>query len=289
MLMSVFLFALGSSVFAGPANRQKPDLSAAPGRLGEQDRKDGAPTKLAAREFDNVLQQLPGGTMDWTSLRLRVDSRSDHQVGAWKDRRIQEQDALDSIAPTVERLLKRILVTADRTAGDLMEASGAMGAGLSERAHDWQVVETRYHDDGGVEMSAELDVRAWLQPALTELTAGPAPDTDPEGPTGVLIDARGLPFVPGLVPTVQTDDGRTLVQVSTFAREVGRREAPVVYVTDPADPRAARRIGDHPIMGRATEAAGAVLIVAPTSPLASTPQLPVLVANRRIVVVVDSQ
>ncbi len=253
---------------------------------------DGAPAEdgaaLPTRTFAEVVQHLPGGTMDWTNLRLRVDSRSDHQVGAWKDRRIQEQDALDSIAPTLDRLVRRLLVTADKSAGDLMATEGPMSAGLRQRANDWQVVETRYQGDGGVEMSAERDVRAWLQPALAELTAGPMPELDPEGPTGLLIDARGHDFVPGLIPTVRTSSGRTLVQAAAFARVLGERRAPVVYVTDPADPRAARRIGERPLLATVTGAGGALLTVAETSPLATTPEVPVLVATRRIVVVVDS-
>lgn len=250
-------------------------------------RVEAQPPAVPARDFPDVVQPLPGGTMDWTNLRLRVESRSDHQVGAWKDRRIQEQDALDSIAPTLDGLVRRLLVTAEKSAGDLMSAEGSLAAGLRQRADDWQVVESRYHSDGGVEMSAELDVRLWLQPALAELTAGPLPEIDPDGATGILIDARGQPFVPGLLPTVRTSSGRSLVQAAAFARVLGDRKPPVVYVTDPADPRAARRIGERPILAVATGAGGALLTVEEGVPIASSPEVPVLVATRRVVIVVD--
>ena len=240
-----------------------------------------------ARGFDDVVEALPGGSVNWTELTLTVESRSDRRVGAWKDRRVQEQDALDSLGPTLDGLVRRVRVTSAATAGDLMALPGALGAGLIERSADWKITETRYMGDGGVEMSAVLDLRAWLAPALAELTAGPVPDLPPEGPTGLVIDARGLGFSPALVPTVRAQSGQEVLSAAALARVVGDRQPPIVYVADPADPRAAARAGDRPLLARAVSAEGASVTVPTSSPMVTDPAAPLLIAARKVVLVVD--
>ena len=162
---------------------------------------------------------------------------------------------------------------------------------LEEGARSWQVEETRYHQGGGVEMSATIDLRTWLFPALGKLATATAPRDEQlakEGhPTGIVVDARGLPFQPSLVPSITTGDDRPVVRAQLLAPALDARAAPVVYVTDPADPRAAARAGDAPLFAQAISAHGAELVLATGSSLADAPSVPALVAARRLVVVVD--
>jgi hypothetical protein len=253
---------------------------------------DAEPKSAAAAEtevvFAEAVRPVGPGTVDWTNLQLVVDSRSDRRVGAWKDRRVQEQDALDSIAPRMDAAARRVPIAADATAGDLFSES-EVGTRLEEGARGWQISETRYHQSGGVEMAATLDLRTWLLPAISQLATAEPPqlDTSEGAPTGLVIDARGLPFEPSLVPTVSTADDRAVVKASLLAPSIDARAAPVVYVTDPADPRAYRRAGASPLFARATSADGAVLVLGAGDPVVPTPSVAALVAARRIVVVVD--
>jgi len=252
-----------------------------------------APTESVPgpRVYENAVRQVGPGEVNWTDMRLVVDSRSDRTVGAWKDRKVQEQDALDSIGPRIDAAARRVPVTSGSTAGDLFEVGGEVGARLEEGARGWQIDETRYHQGGGVEMSASINLRTWLLPALTGLATASAPSSEvwtAEGrPTGLVIDARGLPFQPSLVPTVTTVDDRPVLGAQLLAPAIDARAAPVVYVTDPADPRAAARAGDAPMFAQAVSARGAKLVLAAGSKMADAPELSDLVAGRRIVVVVD--
>jgi len=250
-----------------------------------------SPPAPGPRVYENAVRQVGPGEVDWTDMRLVVDSRSDRTVGAWKDRRVQEQDALDSIGPRMDAAARRVPVTSDSTAGDLFTLGDDVGARLEEGARSWQIEETRYHQGGGVEMSAAINLRTWLLPALAGLATAEAPSskvwTEEGHPTGLVIDARGLPFQPSLVPTVTTVDDRSVVRAQLLAPALDARAAPVVYVTDPADPRAAARAGDAPLFAQAVSARGAELVLAAGSRLADAPELSTLVAARRIVVVVD--
>jgi hypothetical protein len=238
--------------------------------------------------FEEAVRSVGPGRVNWTNLQLVVDSRSDRRVGAWKDRRMQEQDALDSIAPRMEEAAHRVPVTANATAGDLY-TGGEVGERLEEGARGWQISETRYHESGGVEMAATLDIRTWLLPALAQLaTAEPiTADMSDMAATGLVVDARGLPFELSLVPTIATVDAQPIVKASLLAPAMDARAAPVVYVTDPADPRAYARAGARPMFARATSADGASLMLAPDASITPSPAVAALVAGRRVVVIVD--
>jgi hypothetical protein len=238
-------------------------------------------------EFPHVVQELESARIDWTLLKLYVDSRSDRTVGAWKDRRVQEQDALDSVGPRLVALAHELPVGPATQVSDLLAKGGELEISLEEGLQTWQVIETRYHRTGGVEMTAALSFGVWLQPAI-EALVGPNPETLPvDGPTGILIDARGLPFQPAVVPRLETAEGQVLMDVNALGKDAGDRPIPVVFVTDPADPRVVGRVGKRPLMVRAGSALDSRLILSPQSPLALDPTVPVLVSARRVVVVLD--
>ncbi|HCH64063.1 MAG TPA: hypothetical protein DFR83_14760, partial [Deltaproteobacteria bacterium] len=145
------------------------------------------------------------------------------------------------------------------------------------------------HESGGVEMAATLDLRTWLLPALTELAIADAPrlGTADGAPTGIVVDARGLPFEPSLVPSISTVDAQPVLRANLLAPALDARAAPVVYVTDPADPRAFKRAGARPLFSRAVSADGAALVLAPGGSLSPSAVVSGLVAARRVVIVID--
>lgn len=235
-----------------------------------------------------VRDPRANGYVDWTSLDLIVSSRSDLVVGAWKDRRVQEQDALDSLPPRLAAAAASLRVTPDTTVADLLGDGGPTAVALEDGMKSWYIEETRYHPTGGVEMDAALDIGVWLRPALSALaTATPAPLVA-GGATGLVIDARGLPFEPCLAPSVSTADGRPVLRAQLLGEDVARVSTPVVYVSSAADPLAWKRAGDAPLFARASAAQGGELLLDPTSALAADPATPGLVAAGKVVIVVGA-
>ena len=240
-------------------------------------------------DFPPVVEDTPSGRINWTELRLEVTARSDRTVGAWKDRRVQEQDAVDRLAPMMTALAEQVSVTPSQQADDLMDADEDLGRRLKGSLSDWRVSETRYQAGGGVEMDAALDLEAWLQPALQSLARpGEAPEPS-EGPTGIVIDARGLSYSPSMAPTVLLADGTVVARAQVLAAGTLRLRSPVLYVTDPADPRAAERAGVDPLFAQATAVQGGGLVLAAASAAGVHPDLPKLVAGGRVVLVVETR
>lgn len=245
---------------------------------------------LAAEpESTGVVEALPGGSIDWTRLVMTVTVQSDQRVGAWMDRRLQEQDAMDRLGPQVRLLADRVRVTPDTLVADVLAGEGDLARRVGDALSGWEVVEARYHEAGAVELSAELDLRRSLKPVLTSLATTEAPPKGEGEATGLLIDARGLPFEPCLVPRVITSTGTVLFGAQRLSADGIEYEAPVVYVTDPADARAVRRAGERPILVRAASVVrGGELMLDPEAGrrVEESSDLASIAAGGRVVVVV---
>ncbi len=237
-----------------------------------------------------VVEALPGGSIDWSRLVLTVTVQSDQRVGAWMDRRLQEQDAMDRMGPQVQALAARVRVTPDTLAADVLAGDSELSRRVADTISSWTVVETRYHEAGAVELSAELDLRRWLRPVLVSLASTGATPVGSGQATGLLIDARGLPFEPCLVPRITTASGAVLFGAQRLSAEPLASESPVVYVTDPADEAAVRRAGERPILVRAASVVrGGELVLDPEAGrrVEDSPDLAAIAAQGRVVVVVD--
>ena len=150
-----------------------------------------------ALAIEPVVEAVEAGQIDWTHMRLEITARSDRTVGAWKNVRVQEQDALDRLRPLVDDAARRVRFDPERRADDLLATDeGGVPPNIVRRLDDgigsWRVRETRYLSNGGVEMDGVLEIHRWLRPMLMSLasTADKRPNKD--GPTGILIDARHL-------------------------------------------------------------------------------------------------
>lgn len=239
--------------------------------------------------FPPVSEVVAGGQIDWTHLRLEVSAMSERTVGAWKDVRLQEQDALDRLAPRMLNLAPLVHLTPDQAVGDLMAGDDDLALRLREGLQDWHVDETRYISSGRVEMDAALDLQLWLRPALVAGAKAPPPAPLTGTSTGVLVDVRGLDFKPSLVPTLLSPDGAPVFGLADLNAETVRRGPPVIYATDPVDPAVISRVGEAPLLARAQKIGGdgeVLLLDADAAALRACADLPSLLAAGKVVLVV---
>ena len=216
-----------------------------------------------------VTAPAASGTVDWSAGTITVTARSTAQTGAWRDRRLQEQDALDHLQPLVTAALESLCVSKGVTGEDLLARSGEIGAALTAGTRGWEVAETRYFDKGGVEMDARIELAKWL---------GPVRSKTPVATAGLIVDARGLDVSPCAYPLVGPA-GHALWSVADDALSL-----PALYVSDPQDPRIAARVGAKAVTVRATGAGQGTLTIDEAS--AATIDA-ATAASRLLVVVVD--
>ena len=230
-------------------------------------------------------------------MELEITSRSDRDVGAWgaTDRRVQEQDALHRLAPMIHDAAKNVLVQPDRAASDYLGPKEApadieIARRLDDGLKAWRVRETRYLTNGGVEMDGVLELHRWLRPILLASAGGTPQTPNPDGPTGILLDARHVDFRPCLAPEVHTATGEVLASPSFVHAEVLRKQAPVAYVHDPSDQIASERTGKYPLFLTAESSQDECVLVltkADSLLLSASPTFPGVVSTGRLVVVVS--
>lgn len=242
---------------------------------------------LVERVFAPAIESSAAGEVNWTTLQLTVASRSDRSQGAWQDRRMQEQDALDSLGPRVQDRASEIHITPELTADDVLSATDKLSGRLNEELTSWKVAETRYHTSGGVEMTGELDLHAWLRPALLARASQTPSEGSPGELTGLVLDARGERVPLAIAPVVLAPSGARVVALDLASADALMTGAPVLYVTDPADPAAWSRAGDNPAFGRITDTRSGAWVLSPESTLGTDPRIAPLVAVGKVVVVVD--
>jgi len=249
----------------------------------------------AAFAIEPVIESVEAGQINWTTMELEITSRSDRTVGAWKDVRVQEQDALDRLKPLVEDAAKRVRMFPGTRAEDHMTpGEDPSSIDVVRRINDgmgaWRVRETRYLSNGGVEMDGVLELHRWLRPALLALAHTPAETATSDGPTGLLIDARHLAFRPCISPEIWTADETPIFSPQRINPEVLRVRSPTMYVRDPADPKAAERAGEHPLfITAAASTRDCVVMLSPADSqlLNASKAFPAVVASAKVVVVVS--
>ena len=213
---------------------------------------------LAAPE-GSVAETLPDGWIDWTEGVLVVETSGNPNTGAWSDRKVAEQAALAQLELRIEEHARNVAYDHDRVASELM-VEGPWAESVREGAATWQIVESRYHSSGRVDLRAELDIHTWLRPVLAaEAAAEPSARTP--GVSGVLVDARDVRAAPCLAPRLLGPDRKVAYSASSLTVEGAAGERPAVWVADPADAPAVERVGDSPLILVAATASGCDVVL----------------------------
>lgn len=202
--------------------------------------------------FEPVMEELADGRIDWTSLRLLASAEGVPSSGVLVNLEALEGDARQRLGPRMLAMARRVRVSAELTAADLLDARDLVADRIDDNLMLWEVFEVRYYMSGGVEMEGALPLQAWMRPALVSLAKGKDRTTPATAPTsGLVVDARGLDVSPALSPRLQGPTGDPLYSVATMTVLAASQRTPVVYVTDPADIAASKRAGIQPLFVRA--------------------------------------
>lgn len=205
----------------------------------------------AALAFEPVTEAVAGGVIDWTNMRLVAKSVGRARTGAITSLEALEGDARAQLQPAMTEIARAVRLDRSRMAGELLDGGDAVADRLEGNLRRWEVYEARYLTSGGVELDAALSLTAWLRPARVKMALTPEAPLVAGTVTGVVIDARGLSLEYSVSPEIFDGAGGHLYGVADMTQFASSLRGPVVYVSDPADPVAAKRVGDAPIFVRA--------------------------------------
>jgi hypothetical protein len=245
----------------------------------------GAGTQEDAGSIADVEEVVGAGVrVDWTHLTLDV----------WTDtlgRPTQNLEAVEQLGRrevdvAFQQSVGRVRVTSSALLAELATDPG-LGAAVSARLPRWNVTEAVYGTSGRVTLSATLSLQDLLQPWATQIAkAGSAPPASPDGPTGLLVDARGTGARPAYCPRL-LDPGERPLYAGELYEEQAVLLAPYVFVPDPVHPAAALA-GAAPAWVRAVRRVGESDLVLDEAGAARVAELAdSLLGRGQVVIVVD--
>jgi hypothetical protein len=242
-------------------------------------RAEASDAPLASPPADVVRPVGRDAVVNWTQLRLEVETSATSTSSAQSMESL-EQAAIDRLGGALGAALGLVPLAPDARVQTLegFEAERAVSG--------WTITETRY---GPGERVTVVGAAA-LRPALGAWSVSRAvvpPVKPPEGPTGVVVDARGLEVTPTWSPRIVDPAGEVLYD-GVLLRSVAYDRVPATWVTSVVAP-AASTAGLRPavlLAGAVRE--GAIVLVAEDAArwraeVAST----AAAANGTLVVIVD--
>ena len=230
---------------------------------------------------------LPAAVVDWQELTLRATGSGPPDftaVSASQATAAAEKHARASALRSLERGIGTVRLTGTQTVSDVLASSGASEK-LGQVLGEYRITAKRYFSDHGVELDVELP----LPPIADLLLAPPAAATKVPGPksksSGLIVDARGLNVVPALAPRLVEQDGKEIYGIASLSAEARRRAGVAAYARAIADAKTSQRVGEKPLMVKASKAVGPDLVLSPAAARAIEESNPVYLLDGRVLII----
>jgi len=242
----------------------------------------GAPSPPKSSESESVRAAV----VDWQELMLRATGSGPPDftaVTAAQATAAAEKHARASALRSLERGIGTVRLTDSQTVSDVLPSSGAAEK-IGQALGDYRITAKRYFSDHGV----ELDVEVPLPPIADLLLAPATVPTKAPGPksksSGLIIDARGLNVVPALAPRLVDQNGKEVYGIASLSAEARHRAGVVAYAKAIADAKASQRVGEKPLMVKASKAVGPDLVLSAAAVRAIEESNPVYLLDGRVLI-----
>ncbi|HEX8700311.1 MAG TPA: hypothetical protein VF815_15800 [Myxococcaceae bacterium] len=221
-----------------------------------KDAKPAAPAAAAAKPLAGVnwegqiLRATGAGAPD-----MKAANPAQARLGA---ERAAKMDALRNLLEQV----KGVQLSTGRTVGDAMASEEIRGR-VEGVVKGFKVVDKRYYSDSGVEVDVEVPLAALtsalLPPAATAIAVNAQ---GAKKYTGLVVDARGLGVKPALAPRLLDAAGKAIYGAEVLSAEARKETAVAAYFKSLEDARKSIRVGEKPLVVKASQLQGTDLVLA---------------------------
>ena len=205
----------------------------------------------------------PRGEVDWAELVVRAtgsgppDFRAQNPAQA---RLAAEKSAREDAVKVALSQVEALPVAPGQALGSLFP-DGPARQKLVDLVRKFRVREKRYYSDHGIQVDVEIPLGALLAAAVTEPVTGQVNAQGTGDFTGLLVDARGLGFVPQLSPRLVDASGKVLYGAGWVSPEVRGKVGVAAYFTGLEKAAAHPRVGDRPLVVKAESSKGQELVL----------------------------
>lgn len=196
------------------------------------------------------------GTINWTTGTIRAKGVAPPPKDKKQSDTIPGEARADALRNIIE-LLKIIRIDARLDVGSYAADKDAIMAGIEKTARDSTIVRQVYSSDGALSLTVETTIfGGFLQLVIPE-TIRQIPQITPAGSaarktaghyTGLIIDAREIPFSPVIYPVILDEQGRELYASKFISREYAVQSGIVNYCCTMEAALASKRVGANPLV-----------------------------------------
>lgn len=204
---------------------------------------------LTAPTFARAEQQE--GAINWQTRTVKCKGQaapSPNAVNPAQARigaeRAAKADAMRNIIET----LKGVQVSGGKTVADSMKDSG-VSAKVNGAIKNFKVTDTRYFDDGGVEVDVEMPLDGLIEtlvPAGKKKADAASESTN----SGLVVDASSLKVSPALAPRILDEAGQEVYGPASVNTEKAKQGL-AAYVKDLEAAKKEARVGSTPAVVKA--------------------------------------
>ncbi len=220
-----------------------------------------APCLALAQNGGAWAKAAPG--VDWQGLVVRASGSGAPDVNALSPTQARLGAEKAARADALRNLLtevKGIPITAGRTVGAAM-ANEEVRTKVEGAARGFKIAAKRYYSDMGVEMDVELPIAALMDVLAPGAPQAPASSKGKKKNTGLVVDARGLKVTASLAPRLIDDSGKEIYGLEWLSEEARKSSGVAAYVPDLGQAKKSLRVGNQPLVVRATDARGSDIVL----------------------------
>jgi hypothetical protein len=234
------------------------------------------------------LDGSPPAVVDWEELTLRATGSGPPDftaVTAGQAKNAAEKSAQAAALRSLERGLKGVRVTQTQRLGDLIERP-EIGDKVRQLVGKYRITAKRYFSDHGLEIDVELPlppIADVVLPASSPPDAGVGAARSKS--SGLIVDARGLDFIPALAPRLLDEQGNEVYGIVSLSADARRSLGVAAYSKAMADAKKSNRIGERPLIVKASRAVGSDLVLGSAAVREIEQSLPTYLADGRVLIV----
>jgi hypothetical protein len=204
------------------------------------------------------IQSFERGRVDWTNGIVEVwatGSPPADALSAAQARALAETEAETAARDNLIGLLQSIRVDSRSTVKESLEHQRAREQLVAAVVKDSQVVEKSVSANGAIRLTVAIRLNGSFgdlvlpKTIVTIKTVEQSPKKEEEF-TGLIVDCRGIPLSPAMVPTIIGEDGQVVYGTAFVSRDQALEQGVAAYARGLAKARDNPRVGPKPLIVR---------------------------------------
>jgi hypothetical protein len=209
----------------------------------------------------NYIEISNTGSVDWSNGIIEavgVGARPPNPVNEAQARALAERSADASARNNLVGLVRGIRIDSKTRVADHIRTGEISKENLEALLRKARVVDLSYHQDDEVKVTVTIKLNGALADLILPKSIMPitaveqhqAPDLKEASFTGLILDCRGFPVQPAMVPLVVDEEGEVVYGPAFVSRDYASQNGVVCYMGDLASAQVRLRVAPRPLVVR---------------------------------------